>query len=242
MYIAFFDSDGNSINTIRDRLVKYTVVNNTELDVLWFEDISADKAVKYFSSIGIAFISLDCEELSQIGFEISKTNPDCYICYYKSDDCSLLPLLRSRPYDFFLSGLDEEGFVERLGFIINEYKKSKNVFCHETKRGLWCYPIRDILYLQSDMKYVNIVTSDGKTESVYAKLSEIEQELYEQGNRECFVRVHKSYIVNAVHVRETDKAKHIVRLYSGDELPISDACYKEAINKLKKFGAGRNSE
>lgn len=238
MYIAFFDSDKNSIKTIRDRLIKYTVLNDTELDVLWFEEVSVEKVIKYVSAISIAFISLDCEELSEIGIKIAELNPNCYICYYKSSECDLLPILHSRPYDFFLSEQDEKSFTERLSYIINEYIKSKNVFYHETKRGLWCYPVINILYLQSEMKYVNIITLDGKKESIYAKLSEIEKEINEQGNRDCFVRVHKSYIVNAFHVKGIDKTNHMVHFYSGDDIPISDAYYKEAVNKFKKFTEG----
>lgn len=234
MYIAFFDSDKNSMGKMRDRLIKYTIVKDMELDVLWFEDITVEKVVKYVSAISIAFISLDCKELSEIGFKIAELNPNCYICYYKTSKCDLFPILHSRPYDFFISECEDNNFIQVLGEIISDYTKSRNVFYHETKRGLLCYPVRNILYLQSDMKYVNIVTSDGKAESIYAKLSEIEEEIYKQGNQDFFVRVHKSYIVNTFNVKGIDKSNHTVKLFSGAEIPISEAYYREALNKFKK--------
>ncbi len=242
MYIAFFDSDKNSVNKLHSWLVKYTVVFNTELEVLWFENATYEKASKYVSAVSIAFISLDCENLSEIGVKIAESNPNCYICYYKKDKCDLFPMLHSRPYDFFLSQKDEESFIKLLNCIINEYKSSKNVFLHETKRGLWCYPVRSILYLQSDMKYVNIVTGGGKKDSVYAKLSQLEEKINQQDIGDCFVRVHKSYIVNAFHIKKIDKTKHTVHLFSGEELPISEACYKEAVSKIKKFHEGKKIE
>ena len=88
------------------------------------------------------------------------------------------------------------------------------------------------------MKYVNIVTSDGKKDSIYAKLSQMEENIHEQGNGDYFVRVHKSYIVNSFHIKGIDKTNHTVHLFSGEELPISEACYKDAIRKLKKFHEG----
>lgn len=238
MYIAFFDSDKNNTVKIRDWLIRYTITNNTELNVLWFDNTTAEKVSRYVSAVSIAFISLDCSESLEIGLKISQINPDCFICYYKSEKCDLIPVLNSRPYDFFIYDQNENSFIKLLGEAINSYKKSKNAFCYETKRGLWCYPVRNILYLQSDMKYVNIITLKGENGSVYAKLTEIEEEIYEQGNSNCFIRVHKSYIVNAFHIKSINKTNHTVQLFSGEEIPISDAYYKDAINKLKVFYNG----
>lgn len=242
MYIAFFDSDKNNTLKFHDWLVRYTVSNNIELDILWFENASAEKVSRYASAISIAFISLNCPESLETGLKISQINPDCYICYYKSEKCDLIPVLNSRPYDFFIYDQNENSFIKLLGEIINSYIKSKNVFCYETKRGVWCFPIRNILYLQSDMKYVNVITLKGENVSIYVKLAEIEEKMYEQENHNFFIRVHKSYIVNALHIKAINKTNHTVHLFSDEEIPISDAYYKDAVNKLKAFHNGMQAD
>jgi len=64
---------------------------------------------------------------------------------------------------------------------------------------------------------------------LYAKLTDIEKLLEEQGVAESFLRIHKSYIVNVSQIVFVDKTSHMVELLNGDVLPISNVHYSKVV-------------
>ena len=54
------------------------------------------------------------------------------------------------------------------------------------------------------------------------------------------MRIHKSYIVNSRYVETLDKGAHLVRLSGGETLPISDAWYGRALERLRELKAQNN--
>ncbi len=75
-----------------------------------------------------------------------------------------------------------------------------------------------------------IVMSDGAHEVVDMKLGEVEQMLKSR----CFLRIHRSYLVNMKRVREMevrDNRLHI--LLRGHELPVSRRKRKMLLDKLR---------
>ena len=49
----------------------------------------------------------------------------------------------------------------------------------------------------------------------YARLNDVEVELVKQDIAWCFVRIHKSYLVNQYYIARVDKHNHAVHLTSG---------------------------
>ena len=97
---------------------------------------------------------------------------------------------------------------------------------------MYCIPLAHILYLQSDLKYVEVRTASGEGLRLFSRLSPLEPRL--DGR---FVRIHKSYIVNSRYVESVDKAAHLVRLSGGEALPVSDAWYGRAMERLRALKA-----
>ena len=93
---------------------------------------------------------------------------------------------------------------------------------------MYLLPKRNILYFQSDLRYVDICTIQGDNLRILAKLSEIELLV-----GSVFVRIHKSYLVNLKHVLWIDKKKHLVLLTNGEQLPVSDAQYEQVCERLR---------
>lgn len=229
--ISVFDGDKAGKEMLRSYLVKYMVQDGIDLDLLWLpENISEDDLEKYAAHIQLALISLDSERGKETGDAISLLNPECRILYYKSSGCDIEALLTSRPRAFLLrSGQEkEEEFISDIREIIGEIMRSGGVFRYETKRTLYTFPCRDILYLQSDMKYIRIYNTHGGYEQIYAKLSDAEG-LLGSG----FLRIHKSYIVNTMYMEKVDKKERLVYMKGGECLPISQAQYKNVIQPEK---------
>lgn len=256
MVIAFIDENPVNRELLKEWLISYTIRKNLEFDVLWFSVKGADIPwKKYARGISFAFISIDDPAGIDKGRGLERHNPDCFVCYYRKDGdklapqhdiccakgetCRLLaPFWQSRLVRFLLWEDGESPLDAAMDEMLAELAWSGRAYGHESKRNIQYFPIRNILYFQSDLKYVNIRQLQGGDGRLYAKLSDIEHNLAGQGMSWCFVRVHKSYIVNLYHIEAVDKQKHALRLSSGEELPISDAYYKPAIGHLKRFHAG----
>lgn len=225
---AIFDYDDYNYKKIRELFVKYTICENVDIDILHFSaDSTEEKIRNYVANISFALVSLDMENGEKIGNLIYNCNTDCRILYYRKEKGELEHLLSSRPIAYHELRYDEKILFDKIKYIISEISNAVNTLSYETKRSKYFFTYKEILYLQSDLKYVNIYKTNGKKEMIYTKLSEIEK-LLGHG----FVRIHKSYIANRSYIENIDKKTHAVIMKNGDTLPISDAQYKNVIEKL----------
>lgn len=227
---AVFETAPKSRALLRDWIVRGLVQSDRELDILWFTEHTAGKQVeKYAKTIQLAFISLDTDSGRSIGQVLYGLNPECRICYYRTKSCDLEPLLDTRPSAFFLWKRGEEKFQEILIHLLRELTDATDVFFYEDRRGITCIPYARIMYLQSDLKHVEVCTDSGEKLRYFSKLSQLEQCLDKR-----FLRIHKSYIVNIQHVEFVDRTRHEVRLSNGTSLSISDAWYEKTLTSIRK--------
>lgn len=227
--IAVLEPDVKRQKILRDWLVRFTVQRNCELELLRFTDENPiAKLQAYTKQIQIALISLDNEHGEEIGKYLYEQNQDCRICYYREKPCALEALLLTRPIGFYLWHGAQERFLQKFNEIYEEVLFAQATFRYETKSRMYLLPKQNILYFQSDLRYVNICLIHGDNPRVPAKLSEVEQFV-----GDGFVRIHKSYLVNSKHVLWMDKKNHIVFLSNGEQLPVSDAQYETACEKLR---------
>lgn len=226
--LAIFESSPVKRKLIREWLVLYTLQQNCELEINWIGEDGLSKLEKYVNRMQIALISLDSEKGEACARELYDKNPDCRIMYYRSETCSLVPLLDTRPISFLLWSKGMDSFMDKFDAVYHEVLLSQTTFRYETKSKMYLIPKRNILYFQSDLRYVNICLLQGENPRILAKLSEVEQFA-----GDGFVRIHKSYLVNPKYVLWMDKKNHSVILSNGEQLPVSDAQYEKACEKLR---------
>lgn len=230
--VAIFDRSAEHRAQMKEWLLRHSMRRSTDLDRLWFYEDALSKVERYATGFQIAFISLDDPDGTAIGFRLYECNPDCIICYYADAPRELTPLLHSRPYDFFLWHEGEAGFIDKLDNMLFQVVNAKNMFCYETKKLLCCYPVKNLLYFQSDLKHIHIKTVVGNDTDLYAKLADIETSLAQQGLLNQFIRVHKSFLVNKQLIQHINKQNHTATLVTNEQVPISDAYYKTIIRAL----------
>lgn len=237
IYTAVFEQNKENRDLLREWIVRYLIRSGREMDLLWFTTgVTGEKLKKYAKKIDIALISLEKTEGIKAGQLLYRENPECRICYYSSAACDLEPLLSTRPAAFFLKKRGEAAFAQTLGALLEELTEARDIFFYEGKTGMYCIPLARILYLQSDLKYVLVHVDGGEDIRFFSRLSQVEDRL--DGR---FVRIHKSYIVNSGHVKFWDKKLHTVHLSNGESIPISDAQYEGAAEKLRKLRNGSGS-
>jgi two-component system LytT family response regulator len=95
----------------------------------------------------------------------------------------------------------------------------------------------DVLYIESMGDFSKIITTQQKTHFVLISLKNMEKQLPEK----IFMRVHKQYIVNILHVQNISVSD--IKLTSNDVIPVSIA-YKQALldNVINKKSLTRFSD
>lgn len=233
--VAIFDQDPRNQNILKQWLLDFSMGRVTDLERLWFSDAYAMQHVaRYAACFHIGFISLDDPLGLEIGQALYDTNPDCIICYYKHMPCDLSKLLHSRPYEFFIWPDGKDAFLKKLENMIERTAFSSNVFSFETKKLLYCYPVRNIVHFQSDLKYVHIKTILGNDAVIYTKLSTVERNLQDSGLAPLFIRSHKSFLVNRSCINAVNKQNRTLELSTGESVPISEAYYKTVLRELSR--------
>lgn len=235
LFIGVCEQDQNKIEELHERILHYFMRIDKDFKILWMVDGQADKKVeKYADKMQIALIALDYPCGKEIGKQIYQRNPNCLICYYKSEKCDLEPVLESRPMAFYLWENERSTFDIKMQSLMDALFQSGRIFVYETKKTKYVIPLNDILYLQSNLKYVEIHTKQQDDRTIYGKLTEIETKIEEQGLGVHFLRIHKSYLVNVSQIEFLDKSQHMVIMSNGEELPISDAQYPKVIKWMLK--------
>ena len=227
--LAVLESSRLKKELIRQWVRRYASKQKCGLEILWLLDQDPlAKVEKYAMGMQIALINLDSDKGEACGRALYERNPDCRILYYRSEPCSLVHLLRTRPISFYLWTQDEEKFLEKFDAVYQEVLLAQSSFCYETKSKMYLIPKCNILYFQSDLRYVNISLVHGEHPRILAKLSEMEPLA-----GDAFVRIHKSYLVNSRYVLWLDKKNHFVLMTNGEQLPVSDAQYDRVCERLR---------
>lgn len=91
----------------------------------------------------------------------------------------------------------------KLDEVMDAYKQMKmqdvDTFTYCINRAYYTIPLSDILYFNSERRYVSIICKDG-VKGFYGKLSDVEKQMEEKGCK--FVRIHQSFLVNVKYIRE----------------------------------------
>ena len=81
-------------------------------------------------------------------------------------------------------------------------------------------PARRIMWCEQNSHSVAIHLSDGTTEELRVKLSEIVDKLRETSSSRLFVHCHKSYLVNLAFVEDVDRSLGILRMSDGGTVHV----------------------
>lgn len=161
-----------------------------------------------------------------------RQNPDCVSVPLGTPDGRICNFLLLRPAGHIRS-LDEDALLDdgsellRLWqFCAAGLEENDRVLQISTRRGIYSVTVSSILYCQSDLKYVLIVTADGNRCKKLGRLDELAHGL--PGH---FVRVHQSFLVNTQQVRGVDKTTHELILAGQVRVPYSRA-HQETVAQL----------
>lgn len=161
---------------------------------------------------------LDIELGSQRGMDIGNfirnemKNEILQIVYVSSKQSYAMELFETRPLQFLVKPVNDESLKRVLESYLRLFCDTNNYFLYQIGKQQHRIHEKYIMYFQSLGRKIQMYTTEGVIE-FYDKLSEIEKRVMERN----FCRVHKSYLVNGLYVKEF----HRDYLLMNDENAIS---------------------
>jgi DNA-binding LytR/AlgR family response regulator len=126
-----------------------------------------------------------------------------------------MQLFSVQPLDFLVKPVKAEALLWAIRRGAEILTDSREFFTYKSGRENISLSCNEILYFNSDKRVINIVCSS-ETVQYYGKLSDEVQRL-----PECFVQIHKSYVVNVNAVRKSGSSYVIMN--NGEQINISRA-------------------
>lgn len=166
-----------------------------------------------------------------IAGELNKNNENLQVIFismyheYAQDIFELKPVYYvQKPIDEMILKVAIERALENIG------SGDNTCFHIQQANKFIAIPVKNILYFESKLRRVKIVT-DTKEYEYYSRLDDVQKEIANLCS--YFIRSHQSYLVNARHIKSMDKSK--IYLNNGQIIPVSKARYQTARMEYAKF-------
>ena len=126
---------------------------------------------------------------------------------------------------------------ERLAEVMDRFleRHTPRVLRLSTSRGAVRIEIADVLYFEIFNHAIVFHKVDGSSQSWTGTLKELEAALPPR----CFVRPHRSYLVNLSHITEITRSE--IKLSSGDSVPISKNLYHKVQLSLVEYDDSKST-
>lgn len=133
----------------------------------------------------------------------------------------------ARPLHYLLKPLTRDRLAQVLERFLE--RRTPHNLQLATPQGLLRLPVLDILFFEIYNHTIVIHLRDGREKAWRGSLGELEALLPPH----CFVRTHRSFLVNLAHISEIDRTR--VLLSSGGSVPISKSAYPGVLTSMIAF-------
>jgi two-component system LytT family response regulator len=234
MKAILIDDNSQARKLLRLMLLEYAQdvvvigeAENAESGLRLIENIKADVVFLDIEMPGKTGIQL-AEELSNRKIEIAIVFTTAYNSY-------AIQAFRLSATDYLLKPIQEDQLLEAIDKLRNQITFSEyhnkldalQINLRETQSKLLCIPVQggsefvpieEIIYLEADGSYVNVVCINGRNRVVSKNLKYFENTL---NGLTQFVRTHRSFIVNMNYLFFHSKSESNIHLKNGMKIPVS---------------------
>jgi two-component system, LytTR family, response regulator len=247
MHAVIIDDEAH----IRDTLVNMLEMNCPEVRVVGQASgvVSGIAAIKEYQP---ELVFLDIQMKDGTGFDLLQALPaiDFKVIFVTAYDQFALQAFRFSTVDYLLKPVNPEQLKEavaRAGKLIHEdfnkqmkvleenlksvSTKNKKIILR-TSESIHLLEVGNIICCDSDSSYTTVHTVEGEKIIVSKTLKDYEEMLTDCG----FYRVHKSYLINLVHIKRFDRQEggYIV-LTNGLKIPVASRKRDEMLGLLEKM-------
>ena len=175
-------------------------------------------------------IILDEESGIKVGESVNAVSPSTDIVFVSAHPEYFQDVYKARHAWFLTKPLDWYRFSDAMTRIST--RAVKGTVTIQARQGVERVSISSILYLESNLKHTLFHLKDGSIADYCINMAEVEKQLPDI----MFVRIHKSYIVNARDIIKYNSRQ--VVLEGGINLPIGRTFYSSARGQLTRLLVG----
>ncbi|MBW9156940.1 LytR/AlgR family response regulator transcription factor [Clostridium tagluense] len=186
------------------------------IQYLLYQYESGEELLQSKLEIDLYFLDIRMNKLNGIetAKKIRETNEKAIIIFITALKKYVFEAFDVRAFHYILKPVVEEKLREVLYSTLAYFDDTDKFILAKTISQSTKILIKDILYIESQLRKIKIHTTYDVTEYYY-KLSDIEEELKDSN----FFRCHKSYIVNLKYVRNYDSV--FITLKTGEKIYVS---------------------
>jgi len=215
---------------------------------------SADEGYEKINEHHPDLIFLDIAMPAKNGFDLLKEikEPNFEVIFVTAHNTFMIEAFHFSAIDYLLKPVEDEllidavkraekriidkagsNNIQTLLYNMTQKKTPKNMkLCMPSLKGFQVVELNDILYAEAAGNYTNFYFFNQHTICTSKPIHEYEELLDDAG----FVRIHKSYLINLLHVKEYLKGEGgSVILTNGKELEVSRRKKDVFITKMKEF-------
>lgn len=196
------------------------------------------KTISTFGNYDIIFLDIRLGRMNGIeaGKIIRNINHDerTKIIFISAIKDYVFDAFDARPLNYILKPINKDKVERELKKTIDLIEKERGVFIYKSGHNRLSLYLSDIIYFESILRKVRIITSSEFTE-YYGKMSDLlEMSLHN------FIQIHRSYLINADQVYKYTYTS--IKMKNGHELSISQNKRTEVMESLTRFSISKLRE
>ncbi len=228
--IYICDDEPQTCSQIEEILHTYSISNGIGIDTEVF--ITGEELFSYVrdhKDVDLVFLDIELPGLNgaEIGNMLREKLNNNYvqIVYISSKSTYAMQLFNARPFDFLVKPISRDRLITLFEKFIRIYGKKDSYYEYKYGKKDNKILLSRILYICSNNKQINIVTSD----EIYSHYGSI-RSIHGKYDKDGFWSVHNSYIVNikyADRIRDDE-----IVMCNGDRIPVSRGYRSELKRRL----------
>lgn len=167
------------------------------------EEVLAYSSCHNNSCITLLFLDIEMEGMNGIQLMQQLVDSDSVwrIVFVTNHTENILSSFSIKTIGFIVKPIMVEEINKKLQIVLNEWKKNKSIICKDINGKYLVFKYESILYFKADRNYCKIffLNEKGlKIESILLdeRIGKLEKNLLDMN----FLRIHRSYLVNLLHV------------------------------------------
>lgn len=188
----------------------------------------------------LIYIDIEMEKVDGIetARRIRRADRSVLFIYVSGYDQYLKELFEVEPFRYLSKPLDRDMFRRYFAEACRRIGETEEYYQFSFNKGIRKVALREVAYFESSGRLINISLSDGRKESFYGKLGDVEKEL--EKSRLYFLRIHQSFLVNYDYIERMNFTDITISLAGAEkELKISEDRQKEVRKQLCAIASGK---
>lgn len=222
MKVAIFTDDRDFMNCSGEYItfISNQMLLETDIDYFGKDDFNKNRLL--ISGYELLYIDLEETDYQDVMLKLEHKAPADrrpFIIFVSSDNRYMEGMVDEKGIAFINKPFMSRTFETMFRNVLAQIEAEDCFFEYSLNRKQEQLKVKDIAYFESIGRKIHIQKGDGSSYFFYGKLDEIEEKLINDLECDCFLRKHKSYLVNYNWIYRSSRTE--ITLLNGQCLPIS---------------------